>query len=152
MKNLIIKLFKITLGLLGIAMVDSCVAKAEYGCPHADFEAKGVVTDEDGNGIQGIRVVISAEYPNPDYTGAPLTDTLWTNHSGEYVTGESYIDDDFAYMDSVKLEFEDVDGQENGGEFHKVTVEVPVFKVKEGDGNWYDGAYEAGANVTMLKK
>lgn len=152
MKDLIITLFKITLGMLGVVMVDSCVAKAEYGCPHADFEAKGVVTDEDGNGIQGIRVVISAKYPDPIYTGDPITDTLWTKHNGEYVTGESYIDDDFAYMDSVKLEFEDVDGQENGGEFHKVTIEVPVFKVKEGDGNWYDGAYEAGADVTMLKK
>ena len=33
-----------------------------------------------------------------------------------------------------------------------ITIEVPVFKVKDGDGNWYDGAYEAGANVTMIKK
>lgn len=152
MNNLITKLIKVALGVLGVALVDSCVAKAEYGCPYADFEAKGVVIDEDGNGIQGIRVVISAEYPNPNYTGAPLADTLWTKHSGEYITGESYIDDDFAYMDSVKLEFEDVDGQENGGEFQNVTIEVPVFKVKEGDGNWYDGAYETGANVTMIKK
>ena len=63
MKALITKLIKIALGLLGVALVDSCIPKAEYGCPHADFEAKGVVTDEDGNGIQGIRVVISAEYP-----------------------------------------------------------------------------------------
>ncbi|MDD5891727.1 MAG: radical SAM-associated putative lipoprotein, partial [Bacteroidales bacterium] len=131
MKALIIKLFKITLGLLGIAMVDSCVAKEEYGCPYADFEAKGVVTDEEGKGIQGIRVVISAEYPNPVFE--PITDTLWTNYNGEYVTGESYIDDYFAYNDRVKLEFEDVDGQENGGEFQKVSIEVPVFKVKDGD-------------------
>ena len=50
------------------------------------------------------------------------------------------------------LTFEDVDGQENAGEFQNVTIEVPVFKVKDGDGNWYDGAYEAGANVTMIKK
>ena len=150
MKDLILKLFKITLGLLGIAMVDSCIAKAEYGCPHADFEAKGVVTDEEGKGIQGIRVVISAEYPNPVFE--PITDTLWTNHNGEYVTGESYIVDDFAYNDSVKLEFEDVDGQENGGEFQKVSIEVPVFKVKDGDGKWYDGAYEEGANENMTKK
>lgn len=152
MKDLLIKLFKITLGLLGVVMVDSCVAKAEYGCPHADFEAKGVVTDEDGKGIQGIRVVISAEYPNPIYSGEQLADTLWTDHKGEYITGDSYIDDEFAYMNSVKLEFEDVDGQENGGEFQKVSIEVPVFKVKEGDGHWYNGAYEAGADVTMLKK
>lgn len=150
MKTLIIQLIKIALGFLGVAMVDSCVAKAEYGSPHADFEAKGVVTDEEGKGIQGIRVVISAEYPNPVFE--PITDTLWTNHNGEYVTGESYIDDYFAYKDSVKLEFEDVDGQENGGEFQKVSIEVPVFKVKDGDGNWYYGAYEAGANVTMIKK
>ena len=152
MKALITKLIKIALGLLGVALVDSCIPKAEYGCPHADFEAKGVVTDEDGNGIQGIRVVISAEYPNPSYVGEPIADTLWTNHSGEYITAESQMIDDFAYMDSVKLEFEDVDGQENGGQFQNVTIEVPVFKVKDGDGNWYDGAYEAGANVTMIKK
>jgi 8-oxo-dGTP pyrophosphatase MutT (NUDIX family) len=50
------------------------------------------------------------------------------------------------------LSFEDVDGEENGGEFQKVEIEVPVFKVKEGDGDWYHGAYEAGANVTMNKK
>ena len=77
MKTRIIQLIKIALGLLGVAIVDSCVAKAEYGCPHADFEAKGVVTDEEGKGIQGIRVVISAEYPNPVFE--PITDTLWTN-------------------------------------------------------------------------
>ena len=148
MKALIIKLFKITLGLLGVAMVDSCIGKAEYGCPHSDFEAKGIVTDEEGKGIQGIRVVVSAEYPNPNYVGGPITDTLWTDHDGEYVSR----DDNFAIMSSVKLEFEDVDGAENGGEFQSVTLEVPVFKVKDGDGNWYMGAYEAGANVTMIKK
>jgi putative lipoprotein (rSAM/lipoprotein system) len=148
MKALIIKLFKITLGLLGVAMVDSCIGKAEYGCPHSDFEAKGIVTDEEGKGIQGIRVVVSAEYPNPNYVGGPITDTLWTDHDGKYVSR----DDNFAIMSSVKLEFEDVDGAENGGEFQNVTLEVPVFKVKDGDGNWYMGAYEAGADVTMLKK
>ena len=80
MKTLINKLIRITLGLLGVAMVDSCVAKAEY--------------------------------PNPNYAGGPITDTLWTSHAGEYVSR----DDNF------------------------------------GDGNWYMGAYEAGADVTMLKK
>ena len=55
-------------------------------------------------------------------------------------------------MKSVQVEFEDVDGAENGGEFQSVTVEVPVTQVKEGDGHWYNGAYEASANVTMLKK
>ena len=77
-----------------------------------------------------------------------MTDTLWTDHNGEY----SSRYDEFAYMQSVSLEFEDVDGPENGGEFQKVEVEVPVFQVKEGDGNWYQGSYGAGADVTMIKK
>lgn len=150
MKAILIKIFKCLLPLCGVALVDSCVAKAEYGCPYADFEAKGVVTDEDGNGIQGIRVVISAEYPNPVFE--PITDTLWTNHSGDYSTTPGRITDEFASMDKVKLKFEDVDSQENGGEFQKIEIEVPVFKTKDGDGNWYLGAYEAGADVTMIKK
>lgn len=152
MKNLFIRLIKVALGLLGVVMVDSCIAKAEYGCPHADFEAKGVVSDEDGNGIQGIRVVVSIDDPSPAYTGDPHRDTLWTNHNGEYAPETPYFMHSFDYLQSIKLDFEDVDGQENGGEYQKVSIEVPVFKVKEGDGNWYNGAYEAGANVTMLKK
>ena len=51
----------------------------------------------------------------------------------------------------LKLEFEDVDGQENGGEYKRVEVDVPVFQVKEGSG-WYNGAFEAGADVIMVKK
>lgn len=37
-------------------------------------------------------------------------------------------------------------------------IQTPVVAISrhrlmtDGDGNWYDGAYEAGANVTMIKK
>lgn len=144
MKNVVSFISKFLLALLGIGLA-SC-GRVEYGCPYADFEARGVVSDEDGNKIQGIRVVVSGKYaPN---AGNPQTDTLWTDHNGEY----SSRYDEFAYMQSVSLEFEDVDGPENGGEFQKVEVEVPVFQVKEGDGNWYQGSYGAGADVTMIKK
>ena len=146
MKDILIKIVKCLLPLLGIAMFDSC--RVEYGCPYSDFEAKGTVADEEGKGIQGIRVVISAEHPNTNYIGKPLTDTLWTNHDGEYATHHGQ----FANMNSIKIECEDVDGPENGGEYQKVEIEVPVFKVKEGDGNWYHGAYETGADITMIKK
>lgn len=152
MKELLLKAIKCLLPLFGVAVFDSCAVKAEYGCPHADFEAKGVVTDEDGNAIKGIRVALSAERPDYSYFNTPLRDTLWTNENGEYTSGDSFSAHDYAYMESIKLEFEDVDGPENGGEYQKVSIEVPVFKVKDGDGNWYNGAYEAGADVTMLKK
>lgn len=152
MKEILIEVIKCLLPLFGVAAFESCDMKAEYGCPHADFEAKGVVTDEDGNGIQGIRVVVSMDDPSPAYIGNPHRDTLWTNHNGEYASENPYYMHSFDYLKSIKLDFEDVDGPENGGEYQKVSIEVPVFKVKDGDGNWYNGAYEAGANVTMLKK
>lgn len=156
MRNILIRIFKVALGILGVAAVDSCdifVTKCEYGSPHADFQAKGIVKDENNKGIEGIRVVLKGEYPNSNYSGAgPMTDTLWTDKNGSYVTESGRITDDFAYLASIKMEFEDVDGPENGGEFQKVEIEVPVFKVKDGDGNWYQGAYEAGADITMNKK
>jgi putative lipoprotein (rSAM/lipoprotein system) len=145
MRTKLHKLCNFFLAFIGITITSSCVM---YGCPHSDFEAKGVVTDEEDKGIQGIRVVISADHPNSNYVGKPITDTLWTNHSGEYSCGNEW----FADSNRIKIEFEDVDGPENGGEYQKVEIEVPVFKVKEGDGDWYQGAYEAGANVTMNKK
>ena len=46
MKDILIKIVKCLLPLLGIAMFDSC--RVEYGCPYSDFEAKGTVADEDG--------------------------------------------------------------------------------------------------------
>lgn len=146
MRTILNKFCKFFLACIGIAMFTSC--KEMYGCPHADFEAKGVVTDEEDKGIQGIRVVLSEIQSNPLYTGKPETDTLWTNHEGEYSIQKEWI----SPLNNIKIEFEDVDGPENGGEFQKVEVEVPVFKVKEGDGSWYHGAYEAGADVTMMKK
>ena len=84
MKELLLKAIKCLLPLFGVAVFDSCAVKAEYGCPHADFEAKGVVTDEDGNAIKGIRVALSAERPDYSYFNTPLRDTLWTNENGEY--------------------------------------------------------------------
>lgn len=150
MWNIIVKVSRFLLPLLGFALIESC-AKDMYGCPYADFEAKGKVSDEEGKGIQGIRVIISADSDGTDYSGTPLADTLWTDHKGEYITKPGFVTERFAYMDKLKLEFEDVDGAENGGEFQKVEIEVPVIQVEEGKG-WYRGGYEAGADVTMIKK
>lgn len=149
MRHLISIFSNFILALMGVGLT-SCVAKAEYGCPHADFEAKGIVTDEDGQPIPGIRVVLSADYPNPDIKGP--TDTLWTGNDGSYRYVPLDYGSDYPYHESIRFEFADVDGEANGGEFTDVDVEVPVFQVKPGDGNWYDGAYEAGVDVTMFKK
>ena len=97
MWNIIVKVSRFLLPLLGFALIESC-AKDMYGCPYADFEAKGKVSDEEGKGIQGIRVIISADSDGTDYSGTPLADTLWTDHKGEYITKPGFVTERFAYM------------------------------------------------------
>ncbi len=150
MRSFIAFLSKALLAILGIG-VASCdnilPAPVEYGSPYAHFRASGNVTDQDGNPIQGIRVVLKGkEYPDPEYLRE--TDTVWTDHYGHYQCndGERFLD-----VTKIALEFEDVDGPENGGEFTKVEVDVPIVQVEEGE-NWYMGAFEASADVKMYKK
>lgn len=151
MRDFIAFLSKFLLALLGIGVV-SCDGgggdmRVEYGCPYADFRASGTVTDEDGKPIQGIRVVLKGrDHQDPEYPRE--TDTVWTDHYGDYRYngGERFLD-----QARIAIEFEDVDGPENGGEFSKVEVNVPIVKVEEGE-SWYMGAYEASADVTMYKK
>lgn len=145
MKNSIIKLFRIVLASLGfVSAITAC--RVEYGCPHADFQLKGNVTDENDAPIKGIRVAVSAEYPNPDITGP--RDTIYTDEKGQYIL----MNDNFYNFHKVHLKFEDVDGPENGGEFETVEKDVSVSQIKEGHGEWYGGVYEANSDVTMLRK
>ena len=145
MKEFLTKFSRLFLPLFGVSAMISCM-RDMYGCPYSDFEAKGVVTDEEGNGINGIRVVLSSE---PLDTGLKVhADTLWTDGNGEYGMTSEYV----AFRNEVYMKFEDVDGVENGGEFSAVEKTVPVVQVKEGDGSWYEGAYEAEADVTMTRK
>ena len=148
MKKLISIISRLLLSLMGLSFA-SC--RVEYGCPHAEFRATGVVTDEEGQPISGIRVVMSADYPNSNVKGP--SDTLWTGPDGAYMYApQDFYASDYPFLDSVKFKFEDVDGEANGGEFSKVEIEVPVFQVEPGDGNWYQGSYQSGVDVTMFRK
>lgn len=148
MKKLISIISRLLLSLMGLSFA-SC--REEYGCPHADFRAMGMVTDDEGQPISGIRVVMSADYPNPNVKGP--SDTLWTGPEGTYMYApKDFYASDYPFLESVKFKFEDVDGEANGGEFSKVEIEVPVFQVEPGDGNWYQGSYQSGVDVTMFRK
>lgn len=148
MKNLILNFSKFILALMGLSLV---ACRVEYGSPHAEFRAMGVVTDQEGQPINGIRVVMSAEDPNNNIKGP--SDTLWTGAYGTYDYEPDYYSmREYAYFESVKFQFTDVDGPANGGEFAQVEIEVPVFQVEPGDGNWYQGSFRSGVDVTMFKK
>lgn len=59
---------------------------------------------------------------------------------------------DYYYnFDKVHLKFEDIDGPENGGDFETVELDASISQIKEGK-DWYAGTFEAGADVTMIKK
>ena len=144
MKNNLIKLFKILLAVLGFAStITSC--RVEYGCPYGDFQLKGNVTDENDAQIKGIRVAVSASYPNPDIEGPK--DTVYTNEKGQYIL----VNDYFYNFDKVHLKFDDVDGAENGGEFETMEVDARIVQIEDGR-DWYSGTFEASADVTMIKK
>ena len=51
----------------------------------------------------------------------------------------------------MTIVFEDIDGGENGGEFEKAEANPKVTQTKKGDKNWYNGAFQAEADVVMHK-
>ena len=141
MKDLLLRLFRCLLPILGFALVESC-AKDMYGCPYADFQLKGMVTDEEGVPIEGIKVHVSGV--NEDY---PAVSECYTDSKGGYVL----TDFDLHFYDYLHLKFEDIDGPSNGGEFETHEIDVPVEQTEKADG-WYEGAFRAGADVELKRK
>lgn len=125
------------LGILGFSACDS-LSPAEYGTPHADFKFTGTVTDESGKPVKGIRVT-------NDFT----RDTLYTDAEGTF---GAYLNGIVVYPATVETKFEDVDGEENGGEFDTKTLSVTPQQTKKGSGEWYEGEYTVTANVSLEKK
>lgn len=133
------------LALLGVGAV-SCDngwgdVVAEYGCPHMNFSLKARVVDEAGKPIEGIEVQTkdNAFYAD-NYSDAEgnidLTASMWPNTN-------------------IDVIFTDVDGEENGGEFETLELNIAdkVEQVAEGSGSWYEGAYKAElGDVTMTLK
>ena len=48
------------IALLGFSSCDPLDHPVMYGSPTADYKAEGVVTDEDGNPIEGIQIKVEA--------------------------------------------------------------------------------------------
>ena len=113
----------------------------EYGCPRMNFSLKARVIDEEGNPIAGIEVQTKGH----DF------------YSGNFSDAKGNIDVTNNMFPNPNLEivFTDVDGEENGGEFETLELNISdkVEKVKEGDGRWYQGDYAADlGDVTMTLK
>jgi len=132
--------------LLGLLGFESCESESqlEYGVPQADYIVKGVVTDDAGNPIQGIKT----KFVHDHYYGEK---TAITDDSGNYeIQATSYPD-----LYNCQLIVEDIDGEANGGEFLSDTLDLSTKKpvqIKKGDRKWYEGTYELSQDVKMKKK
>lgn len=137
MKRLIYMLMALMgFGAVACEEVNSDVA-GEYGVPHVTFSLKARVVDEVGEPIEGIKVSANwiEGYTNQDGE---------ININGSVFTGSQY-----------RVTFEDVDGEENGGEFETLTLDITdqVEQSADGSGSWNDGAFKAElGDVTMKLK
>ena len=133
--------------LLGLLGFESCSnggnELCEYGTPTADYTVKGVVTDEEGNPIQGILTKFVGDYNYGEQS-------TMTDKSGNYKLQVST----FPGLHNCQLIVKDIDGEANGGEFQSDTLDLSTQKtvqVQKGDGNWYDGAFEITQDVKLKK-
>ncbi len=144
------------LGLLGFSSCFHIIdGPVEYGQPHIDFKASGKVTDASGKGIEGIRVAVRQHlhFANSssviyDQNDRDFNDTLYTDSSGQYLLDRSA----FSRPDDVTVVFEDIDGEEHGGQFAPKTVTPEIRQTKNGDKHWYGGTYTVEADVTLDKQ
>jgi putative lipoprotein (rSAM/lipoprotein system) len=128
-KRSAVKLTKIITGLLALLGFAGCGddgddgggggdGRMEYGTPYASFDIKGKVTDEAGDPVEDIKVVIrDANISDPEYSLAVgITDAR-----GYYSIGGGWFGDD-----TLTVSVEDIDGDKNGGEFASETVELEI--------------------------
>ncbi len=126
------------LGALGFTacgwQADMYGTEPAYGVPTATFRVRGVVTDEENNPVEGIRVAVS------DREGWD-SDTVYTSADGEFETCDMSV----GSVESVRAVLTDVDGEKNGGTFAPDTVkfeEMKVDTIRKGSGRWDEGEYE----------
>ena len=86
----------------------------EYGTPTVDFHVVGQVTDAEGKPIEGIRVTTRGYY---DFNDGTMEQTTSTDKEGRYATKEVKS---IGIDPGMKVVFEDVDGEANGGLFATV--------------------------------
>ena len=146
MKNMLLKLSRYVLGVLGIACVSACDNGEDddfggtlcmYGTPTADFVVKGKVLDMTDNPIKGIAVTLPDTY----------CDTVYTKEDGSYeLEWEGFP------SDTADLKFTDVDDEANGGRFESLVKSVELERQKKGSG-WYEGLYAAfGVDVNLYEE
>ena len=129
------RLSRIFICAFAAAALMSC-SKEQNGDPFILFEVHGKVMDVAGNPLEGINVI------------AGQADVQKTNINGNFTFHGRTVP-----SDHVLLTFEDKDGDDNGGDFVKKTVEIPLRQKSPGTSGNYKGTFFAGeVEVVMVSK
>lgn len=150
------------LALLGFAGCNNGDEPVLYGSPSVDYRVLGTVTDAQGKPLEGIQVIVN----NPDAltyydengiavndnseSGILAPDTIYTDSNGTFSSHKVQGISDYKLV----VEFQDVDGDANGGEFQSERFtkdELDKKQLKKGDG-WYDGEFEYSKTVKLERK
>ncbi len=135
--------------LLGFEACSEEGGREEYGTPTVDFHVVGQVTNAEGKPIEGIRVTTRGYFNFHDGTTEQAT---YTDKDGHFATKEMRS---ISIDPMMRVVFEDVDGEANGGVFAKDSVMADAMtrtQVGKGDGHWYDGKYELRADAKLKHK
>lgn len=126
-KAMMLRLLSGALGLLGFAACNEI--EDMYGTPYIRFLIKGTVTSETDEPLKGIQVIVRPEW-NPMWN-----DTLYTDEKGEFqaISGSSFG------INEQKIYFNDIDGEENGGNFKSDSIALKDMEMKQvGKGSGWD--------------
>ena len=135
-----------------------------YGTPSVDYRVLGTVTDEEGKPLEGIQVVMDNPWivsyldeggkeilPKVDTINMKiLPDTVYTDEKGEF-SGLTTI---ASSLNKLTVEFRDIDGEANGGEFDSQNLVENDFdkkQVQDADG-WSTGEFELSRTVKLKRK
>ena len=134
------------LALLGFA---SCTSNEdpediplEYGTPTVGFQVQGVVTDEEGNPLEDIQVIVRRAYNN-DYRSG---DTIYTDNKGAFAA-EKFVTTGFE-PDEQKVYFNDENKVFKSDSI--LLKDMKLEKIEEGSG-WSHGTYQATTEVKLKK-
>lgn len=134
------------MALLGFSSCSGILdVPCEYGCPNSDFKTVLNVSDESGKPIQGIQIISNYKYPNDSELNK--SDTLYTDSNGMAGKTVNLI----TVPDRVGFTFNDVDGDENGGNFTSVSIsDSDIVRTKKSSG-WYEGEFTVTVNEVLKK-
>ena len=140
------KIIVVLLGVLGVfnSCKSDCTDKIHllYGVLGTTYEIKGTVKNKaNSKPIPNIQVTrqVSENY----------ADTLYTDSKGNYVyTFYDYFEES-GYP--ICLKFEDIDGNENGGNFANKEIDVKITKANKSC-NGYGEKYSKTENIKLIKE